>query len=81
MDAQDDKYELKGLDADAKGIFTDNGFLVEAGSTAQGGALIPALQNRCFSMDSHSFRKKMPAVERGRSSFAPPKVSRWCSRH
>ena len=35
MDAQDDKYELKGPDADAKGIFTDNGFLVEAGSTAR----------------------------------------------
>ncbi len=35
MDAQDDKYELKGPDADAKGVFTDNGFLVEAGSTAR----------------------------------------------
>ncbi len=35
MDAQDDKYELKGPDADAKGVFTDKGFLVEAGSTAR----------------------------------------------
>ena len=35
MDAQADKYELKGPDADAKGVFTDNGFLVEAGSTAR----------------------------------------------
>jgi len=35
VDAQDDKYELKGPDANAKGVFTDNGFLVEAGSTAR----------------------------------------------
>ncbi|MEI6537807.1 MAG: DUF4357 domain-containing protein, partial [Verrucomicrobiaceae bacterium] len=35
MEAQADKYELKGPGADAKGVFTDKGFLVEAGSTAR----------------------------------------------
>ena len=35
MDAQAEEYELKGPDADAKGVFTDNGFLVKAGSVAR----------------------------------------------
>lgn len=35
MDTQSEEYELKGPDADAKGVFTDNGFLVKAGSLAR----------------------------------------------
>lgn len=35
MDTQAEEYELKGPDADAKGVFTDHGFLVKAGSLAR----------------------------------------------
>ena len=35
MDAQDEEYELKGPDAEGKGVFTDKGFLVKAGSLAR----------------------------------------------
>ena len=35
MDTHGEEYELKGPDADAKGIFTENGFLVKAGSLAR----------------------------------------------
>lgn len=35
MDAQNEEYELTGPDADAKGVFTDHGFLVKAGSLAR----------------------------------------------
>jgi 5-methylcytosine-specific restriction protein B len=35
MTANDEEYELSGPDADAKGVFTDNGFLVKAGSLAR----------------------------------------------
>jgi len=31
----DEEYELKGPDANAKGVFTDNGFLVKSGSLAR----------------------------------------------
>ena len=33
MDTQSEEYELSGPDADGKGVFTDNGFLVKAGSS------------------------------------------------
>jgi 5-methylcytosine-specific restriction protein B len=35
VDAKIEEYELSGPDADAKGVFADNGFLVKAGSTAR----------------------------------------------
>ncbi len=35
MDTANDEYELKGPDADAKGVFTENGFIVKAGSLAR----------------------------------------------
>ena len=35
MTANDEVYELKGPDADAKGVFTGEGFLVKAGSLAR----------------------------------------------
>jgi len=35
VDTQSEEYELSGPDADAKGVFTDNGFLVKAGSLAR----------------------------------------------
>lgn len=35
MDSQAEEYELKGPDAEANGVFTDNGFLVKAGSVAR----------------------------------------------
>lgn len=35
MDTHSEEYELSGPDADAKGFFTDNGFLVKAGSLAR----------------------------------------------
>lgn len=35
MDTQSEEYELKGPDADAKGVFMDNGFLVRASSIAR----------------------------------------------
>lgn len=33
--ANDEEYELKGPGANAKGVFTDDGFLVKAGSLAR----------------------------------------------
>ena len=30
-----EEYEIKGKDAQGKGIYTDNGFLVKAGSLAR----------------------------------------------
>jgi 5-methylcytosine-specific restriction enzyme B len=35
LDTKSEEYELKGPDADAKGVFTDNGFLVKVGSFAR----------------------------------------------
>lgn len=35
MASQSDEYEIKGPDIDAKGVFTVDGFLVKAGSTAR----------------------------------------------
>ena len=35
MTASDEEYELKGPDADGRGVFTDNGFLVKVGSLAR----------------------------------------------
>jgi 5-methylcytosine-specific restriction protein B len=35
VDTANDEYELKGPDADAKGVFTENGFIVKAGSLAR----------------------------------------------
>lgn len=35
VDTQSEEYELSGPDADAKGVFTNNGFLVKAGSLAR----------------------------------------------
>lgn len=35
LDSQNEEYELSGPDANAKGVFTDNGFLVKAGSLAR----------------------------------------------
>ena len=35
METQAEEYELKGPDANARGVFTDNGFLVKAGSVAR----------------------------------------------
>ena len=35
MAASDEEYELKGPDAEGRGVFTDNGFLVKAGSLAR----------------------------------------------
>lgn len=35
VDTQSEEYELSGPDAEAKGVFTDNGFLVKAGSFAR----------------------------------------------
>jgi 5-methylcytosine-specific restriction protein B len=35
VDTQSEEYELTGPDAEAKGVFTDNGFIVNAGSLAR----------------------------------------------
>lgn len=35
METQAEEYELKGPDADARGVFMDNGFVVKAGSVAR----------------------------------------------
>jgi len=35
VETQAEEYELKGPDANARGVFTDNGFLVKAGSVAR----------------------------------------------
>ncbi len=35
MTANNEEYELKGPDAEGRGVFTDNGFVVKAGSLAR----------------------------------------------
>ena len=44
MSAQDEQYEIKGKDAEGKGVFTDNGFLVKEGSLGRR-EIVPSAQS------------------------------------
>ena len=68
MEALTEEYELKGPGADANGIFTDNGFLVKAGSIARR-EIAPSGRN-VISVHQHLISEGVLIDDGGKLQFA-----------